>query len=353
MIIRLLRNHTHAATDGIALGLIALVLLYNGTIDVPDISETKENWLIATCLVGGVICLVLSVLCLTRRIVSPAGLEAAMALGLIAAAGANFVTGDLWPDSIWITCGYTMTLTVAAGLTLRSPVVFGAIVLLLFATWMAAAELHTGRFVSRGDATTLVIIGGFIALGVFWILRIEREAQDTLTRRLRDQLDHDALTGVLNRTGLTARIDGLRAAADPGGTVWCAYADVDFFKSINDRRGHDYGDEVLREIARGLTETCGDSGLVARWGGDEFVIMASGEAPTEAEIEDQVAANLDRAGLEAAVTAGVASVAWTENLDSAVIIERADLRMYERRDAVRSVVPGQVEISLDPPSNDS
>lgn len=353
MITRQLRNHTHAATDGIALGLIALVLLYNGTIDVPNLSPAKENWLIATCLIGGVTCLVLSVLCLIRRIASPGALEAAMAAGLIAATAANFVTGDLWPDSLWITCGYTMTLTVAAGLTLRRPVVFGGIVLLLFASWLLAVELHSGPFVSRGDATTLVIIGGFIALGVFLILRIERQAQESLTRQLRNQLDYDALTDVLNRTGLMGRVEGLRSAAGADGAVWCAYVDVDFFKSINDQKGHDHGDDVLREIASGLAETCGEAGLVSRWGGDEFVVMANGEAPTEAGIENQVALTLKRAGLDAAVTAGVASVVWTEGLEPQAIIEQADLRMYQRRDAVRSVAPGQVEISLDPRSNDA
>jgi len=336
LITRLLRNHTHAATDGIALGLIAIVLLYNGTIDVPNLSPAKENWLIATCLIGGVTCLVLSVLCLTRRIASPAALEAAMAAGLIAAMVANFVTGDLWPDSLWITCGYTMTLTVAAGLTLRKPLVFGSLALLLFAFWLIAVQHHSGTFDSRGDATTLVVIGGFIALGVFLILRIERQAQESLTRQLRNQLDYDALTDVLNRTGLMGRVDGLRSAAGSTGDVWCAYVDVDFFKSINDQKGHDHGDDVLREIASGLAETCGEDGLVARWGGDEFVVMANGKAPDETSIESRVASNLERAGLGAAVTAGVASVSWAESLDPQVIIERADRRMYERRDSVRS-----------------
>lgn len=348
MIIRLLRTHTHAATNGIALGLIALVLLYNGTIDVPNISETKERWLMTTCLIGGILCLILSVLCLTRRITSPGALEAAMATGLVAAIGANFVTGDLWPDSIWITCGYTMTLTVAAGLTLRNPFVFAGLLGLFLLAWLLAVEFHSGEFDSRGDATTLVVIGGFIALGVFLILKIERQAQESLTRQLRNQLDHDALTGVLNRTGLTGRVDELRSAAGSVGDVWCAYVDVDFFKSINDRKGHDYGDDVLREIARGLTETCGEDGLVARWGGDEFVIMANGEAPGEASIENRVGENLERAGLDAAVTAGVASVGWEESLEPEVMIERADLRMYQRRDVVRSKSPGQIEISIEP-----
>jgi hypothetical protein len=255
LITRFFRDHTQSATDGIALGMIALVLLYNGTLDIPDISPGDEKWLIATCILGGMLSLLLSVLCLSRRIGSPAGLEAAMTIGLILAALANFVTGDLWPDSLWITCGYTMTLSVAAGVTLRNPKAFLGMLLLLLVAWLLAVQLHPDGFNSRGDATTLVVIGGIIAGSVFWILRIEREAQASLTRQLRRQLDHDALTGVLNRTGLMAGLDGLRGATAEHGPFWCAYVDVNYFKSINDRKGHDYGDEVLRAIARSLRET--------------------------------------------------------------------------------------------------
>ena len=142
MITQLFRNHTQSATDGIALGMIALVLLYNGTLDVPELSPDDQRWLVATCLIGGILSLVLSVLCLKRRIGSPAGLETAMAVGLAVATLANFVTGDLWPDSLWITCGYTMTLSVAAGVTLRNPAMFSGMLLGMLIAWLLAVQLH-------------------------------------------------------------------------------------------------------------------------------------------------------------------------------------------------------------------
>lgn len=348
MITRLFRNHTQSATDGLALGLIGLVLLYNGTLDVPNLSPDDQRWLIITCVIGGSLSLVLSVLCLSRRIGSPAGLEAAMAVGLGAATLANFVTGDLWPDSLWITCGYTMTLAVAAGVTLRSPRVFGGMILVMLVAWLLAVQLHSEEFDSRGDATTLVVIGGVIALAVFWILRIEREAQASLTRQLRRQLDHDALTGVLNRTGLMAGLDSLRAESSGEGPFWCAYVDVNYFKTINDRKGHDYGDEVLRAIARGLIETCGDSCLVSRWGGDEFVVAANGAPPADQELEGQVGRSLDRDDLKATVTVGVMASEWSGETDPEALIKQADLRMYRRRDSSRAATPGQIEIKIDP-----
>lgn len=324
------------------------MLVYNGTLDVPDLTDSDRNWLIATCLIGGFTCLALSGFCLGRRIVSPPALEAAMVIGLAAAVIANFVTGYLWPDSLWITCGHTMTLSVAAGLTLRNPLVFGSIMALLLVAWLIAVNTHVSEFSFRGDATTLVVIGVFISIGVFSILRFERQGQYDLTRQLRIQLDHDALTGVLNRTGLMTGLDGLRDIAGGTGEVWCAYVDVNFFKSINDRRGHDYGDDVLRAIAQSLIEVCEGEGLVSRWGGDEFVVMANGAPPAETSIENRVSQSLDRLKLKATVTAGVSGSGWADDPQPEEMIDRADLRMYERRDSVRTAAPGQTELPIDP-----
>ena len=308
---------------------------------MPNLEESDRNWLIATCIVGSFSCLALSFACLSRRIDSPRGLETAMAIGLVAAIVANFVTGYLWPDSLWITCGYTMTLAVAAGLTLRRPAVFGSMLVLLLIAWLIAVNTHTSEFDFRGDATTLVVIGLFISVGVFSILKFERQGQANLTRQLRNQLDYDALTGVLNRTGLMSGLEILRTEAGGSGRLWCAYVDVNHFKSINDRKGHDYGDDVLRAVARGLTEVSEEAGLVSRWGGDEFVMMAEGDPPTEATIESTVAENLQRLNLQATVTAGVAGAEWANNPQPETMIDRADLRMYRRRAEVRDVAPAQ------------
>lgn len=84
----------------------------------------------------------------------------------------------------------------------------------------------------------------------------------------------DPLTGLANRLGLERAAQPLLArAATPGQIVWLVLVDVDWFKSVNDDAGHPAGDAALREIAQLIRQECRADDLVARWAGDEFVIL--------------------------------------------------------------------------------
>ena len=93
-----------------------------------------------------------------------------------------------------------------------------------------------------------------------------------LTRRLEHQANHDPLTGLPNRTLF---YDTLTAALARGGDrIGLCYLDLDGFKVFNDSLGHDVGDRLLVKVADRLSHVIADSGhLVARMGGDEFVIL--------------------------------------------------------------------------------
>jgi diguanylate cyclase (GGDEF)-like protein/PAS domain S-box-containing protein len=88
------------------------------------------------------------------------------------------------------------------------------------------------------------------------------------------QLEHaarrDPLTGLANRRAL---FDALRSGADHGALLFC---DLDHFKPVNDAHGHAAGDEALRQIARRIEQAVRATDLVARTGGDEFVVLAPG-----------------------------------------------------------------------------
>jgi diguanylate cyclase (GGDEF)-like protein/PAS domain S-box-containing protein len=103
-----------------------------------------------------------------------------------------------------------------------------------------------------------------------------------LQQRLRFQALHDPLTGLPNRTLFFERLAGVFAAALPRNRVGVCFLDLDGFKAINDSLGHDLGDRLLVVIARRLDAgVAGRGHLVARMGGDEFVILVEGSAGRE------------------------------------------------------------------------
>jgi diguanylate cyclase (GGDEF)-like protein/PAS domain S-box-containing protein len=106
-----------------------------------------------------------------------------------------------------------------------------------------------------------------------------------LETTLRHQAQHDPLTGLPNRTLFFERLDVALATHPPAQHVGVCYLDLDGFKAVNDTLGHDVGDELLQAVADRLASEVGDAGLVARMGGDEFVVLADGLAPGPAARE--------------------------------------------------------------------
>ncbi|MER7889630.1 EAL domain-containing protein [Micromonospora sp. NPDC094482] len=98
-----------------------------------------------------------------------------------------------------------------------------------------------------------------------------------LQQRLRFQALHDPLTGLPNRTLFFETLGRIFETAAPGRRLGICFLDLDGFKAINDSLGHDLGDRLLVMIARRLADCVADQGhLVARMGGDEFVILVDG-----------------------------------------------------------------------------
>jgi diguanylate cyclase (GGDEF)-like protein/PAS domain S-box-containing protein len=122
-----------------------------------------------------------------------------------------------------------------------------------------------------------------------------RQASQTLVRvRLQRQLQHlalhDALTGLANRELLQREIDSaIEAAQTDAQPLAIIFLDVDEFKSVNDRWGHAAGDAVLHELAVRLTAGVRAEDVVARIGGDEFVVLCtSADTAAAASIADRI-----------------------------------------------------------------
>ena len=117
-------------------------------------------------------------------------------------------------------------------------------------------------------------------VGVIRDLTSDREAED-----LRQRAWHDALTGLPNRAQALEQLHAACARRSQGGEGFAlVYLDLDGFKPVNDLHGHAVGDEVLKTVARRLRHGLNQQDLVARMGGDEFLVLLRGvERAAQAE----------------------------------------------------------------------
>ncbi len=91
---------------------------------------------------------------------------------------------------------------------------------------------------------------------------------------LRRLIETDTLTELFNRRSGTRKIKGVIAKAEETGTPFCvSIGDIDFFKKVNDTYGHEAGDVVLKAVSNALREHMLTCGFVARWGGEEFLLV--------------------------------------------------------------------------------
>ena len=125
---------------------------------------------------------------------------------------------------------------------------------------------------TRMQASTVRAADGSVELLIMMFEDITEQRR--MNQRLLHQATHDALTGLPNRTMLLESLSELLDSAKPGERVGLAFLDLDGFKGVNDTLGHEAGDRLLAEVARRLSQaTDADRHLVARMGGDEFVIL--------------------------------------------------------------------------------
>lgn len=166
-------------------------------------------------------------------------------------------------------------------------------------------------------------------------LRPEKQA----TERLHYLATHDSLTGLPNRAALEDSLDQSLARARRGGPpVAVAFVDLDDFKLINDSYGHSAGDEFLRQVAMRLSSTTRGGDTVARFGGDEFVVVFE-PVENEQALVQTVRRLLDRLfepivvmGRVLQVSASVGIATFPESGTRAgELIRNADTAMYQAK----------------------
>jgi diguanylate cyclase (GGDEF)-like protein len=128
------------------------------------------------------------------------------------------------------------------------------------------------------DYLAIFSVSAIFFLVFFAIIVLYSYSLTAKIERARQKLSHernvDALTGMLNRRALIERASQLfQSPAAHGGKIVVLFADLDGFKSVNDTHGHHVGDKVLVAVAERILDNVRDIDLVARYGGDEFLLV--------------------------------------------------------------------------------
>lgn len=219
-------------------------------------------------------------------------------------------------------------------------------------TWLSAFSF--GLLASDGNVPAQTVRLGIIAVaGVIAVIasyvRQRRERQFQQAQRaadeaefLRLQASHDDLTGLLNRRGVYERMENDEIR---DGTV--VVIDCDDFKDVNDTYGHLVGDEFLKGLAGRLSGAVSREDVIARWGGDEFLIIVRGPFVEGSEVAARVVREVTARPMATAagmipvsLSAGAAPLESSASLDQA--LGAADRAMYSAKSS------GSGQLVLDP-----
>lgn len=216
-------------------------------------------------------------------------------------------------------------------------------------TWLSAFAFGTvasdGNAAAQTVRLVIIALAGLAAVGASSLRqRRERRLVDALNEAataaaMRRQAETDQLTGLLNRHGVTRALDGL--APDASRTV--AVIDCDGLKQVNDTFGHAAGDEYLVAIAGRLAGGLSKSDLIARWGGDEFIVVqpltVDAALPVLTRMQTAIHSSpihVNDQALSSSVSVGVAH--WTSDMTFDEALRRSDAALYEAKASGRNQI---------------
>lgn len=165
------------------------------------------------------------------------------------------------------------------------------------------------------------------------LTRLENERLNLRHDAMTQQALQDPLTGLSNRRALDGRLDAMLSEPE-NHPLSVALVDLDGFKEVNDRCSHAEGDEVLRVVATTLRDTLRADDFLARYGGDEFVVLLPGATLTSAELAlRRTVAAVDDLPQEVSrgVTLSIGAVAVRPEESGGQVLARADAAMYRAK----------------------
>jgi diguanylate cyclase (GGDEF)-like protein len=208
---------------------------------------------------------------------------------------------------------------------------------------LIGATGHRARSFGKTSVDVATIIAGYLSAAM-----TNAELYQTLATReheLEHQATHDLLTGLANRADITRHIeDAVRNS--PTGSVGLMFCDIDKLKAVNDRLGHEAGDELIQQVALRFRAAVRSGDLLARFGGDEFVVLLDAVhsladlAEAGRRLQQSLSDPLHLRDERIQVTASIGGVLGRTGTTASVMLRNADAAMY----VAKGKGPGRVEV---------
>ncbi len=200
------------------------------------------------------------------------------------------------------------------------------------------AEAHSFER-TRPDGTVLHVQGRPLPDGGFVTIYTDITERKRAEAEIEHLAHHDMLTGLANRFSLDARLQqSLADSRRNGHGLAVLFLDLDRFKHINDSLGHQVGDQLLRQVAERLRTTVRDADIVARQGGDEFVVVVQGigDSAHAAHVAQKILGRLSAPyladGSELHTTPSIGIALYPDDgEDAAALLRCADTAMYHAK----------------------
>jgi diguanylate cyclase (GGDEF)-like protein len=217
-----------------------------------------------------------------------------------------------------------------------------------------AVALYVDSFnfanLDRNELTRSVLVDIFLPIGLavpmLLFLTIKMRELAIAHYEIAKLASMDSLTSVLNRGAFTTLVEGylhhVRQELDASGAL--LVVDADNFKSINDRFGHDRGDEALQIIARSIRGMLRSTDIVGRMGGEEFAVFLPGASPEQAEVVAErirtsvASAAFEPNGKRTDLSVSVGGAVFEQRLPFGELFRIADQQLYMAKNSGRNRV---------------
>lgn len=211
-------------------------------------------------------------------------------------------------------------------------------------SWVMSNLVMMSLNQGMNDVGTILALGMPTALGgpILLFLQVRSAQLREANRKLETLASTDWLTDCLNRRAFTSRVGATLGRAAGSGAL--LVIDADHFKTVNDRFGHERGDEVLQMIAAAIRDSVRDGDLVGRIGGEEFGVFlkdAGHDVATRAAERIRAAVNalfVTSEGVAQRLSVSIGGAVCAGDSDFSELFQIADRRLYEAKHAGRNRV---------------